>query len=135
MATTASIPQNIDDIRVYRSRTVVIASLVLADTSKIGASATEIFAADTNGSYCEYLTVCSRGTNPKTVFRVFYKTAASQGLIYEVTLEETAATETDALPMYRIAIQRKMLSGEKIFVSIGTSGTDGWAVSSYGGDY
>ena len=117
-------------------------TIATANTAKDGTgTVVTVFTANTNGSFVESIVFRAAGTNVATVARVFINngssnaTPANNTLVAELTLSATTLSEVSALAQYEIPINRRLPSGYKINITIGTTVSAGYAVTCFGGDY
>lgn len=106
-----------------------------------------------NDTRLDSIKVQALGTNVATVLRVFFNdglgTAASNfTLVHEETLPATTAIATTAIAGGNITllpinydnlgngkIPPYLKSGQKLYVSLGTTVAAGWSATAFGGDY
>lgn len=91
-----------------------------------------VFTASTNGDFLSRLSVQSLGTNPDSVLRIFENNGsditveANSCLLGELPLPATTASETAAWSSKVYNLNRRIKSGHRIYVTVGTAGSDGW---------
>ena len=131
-----------------------IATLITADTSLVTpvTNGVVIITGGENGTRIDGMKIRALGTNIDTVLRVFINDgigvlAVNFALVHEVQLVASTAGTDDItgvdlslLPFnYDNAgggeITPFLASGQKLYVSIGTTVASGYAVSVFGGDY
>lgn len=130
------------------------ATLLTADTSFTAPTTAGaiLITGGTNGTRIDGIKVRALGTNVATVLRIFFcdglGTAATNfALVHEIALAATTSAtsaitgvDTLLLPINydnagNGAIPPYLKSGQKIYVSLGTTVASGFAISCYGGDY
>lgn len=116
-------------------------ALATANTSRTGAAGTHamVFAAKEE-TFVHKLIIRSAGDNAATALRVFLNngeattTAKNNVLFAESTLESTSTSEVAALATEEVELGVWIPAGYRVFVTIGTAGTDGWHVSAVTGE-
>lgn len=131
------------------------AILTTADTSLTAPTTAGVvaFTAGANGSKIDGMKVRALGTNVATVLRIFVNdgqgTAATNFiLVYEVALSASAASPSASAQASDIlllpinydnmgsgVLPPYLASGQKIYVSLGTTVATGLAVTTFGGDF
>ena len=141
MASTSSIPQNIDPVFVYKGRWAA-ATLTTANTARDGTgTVSTIFTAAANGSMPTKVVLIPLGTNVASVARFFLNnggvtsTPSNNSLIGEVALPATTATEVDAQTPLYFHPAVLLLTTERVTCCIGTAVAAGWQITGTGGDY
>lgn len=118
-------------------------AITTANTAKDGTgTVVTVFTADaTDGSFVSRIIFRAAGTNVATVARIFINngstnaTAANNILVGEVTLPATTLSETSALNPVEYLCNFALNAGYKINITIGTTVSAGYYVSTVGGDY
>ena len=131
------------------------ATLTTADTS-LTAPATAgvvVLTGGANGTRVDGMKVRALGTNIQTVLRIFFNdglgvAAANFSLVYEQTLPISTASATAPAQSLDIlllpdnydnagsgCLPVALKSGQKLYVSVGTTVAAGYAVTAFGGDY
>lgn len=140
MASTASIPQNIDPIVGYQGNHSW-ATITGANTAKDGTgTVATVLTGTTNGTRLQNVVFRTLGTNVASVARIFLNngssnaTPANNSLIGEVSLPATTLTEV--AEQAEVAWHRSILlkNTERILVVIGTAVAAGWQVTGLGED-
>lgn len=99
------------------------------------------FTAGASGSYVQRLIARPCGTNVASVLRVFVNngstnsTVANNALIGEVSLAATTANAAGALQTFELPLNFALPAGYVINVTLGTTVSAGYVVSTIGGDY
>ena len=103
-----------------------------------------VFTADaTNGGYVQKmrLRAAPAGNTTATVARIWLNngstiaTATNSTLIDEITLPATTATAVAATANYEVPLNFALPAGWKIYLSLGTTSTNGWTATVFGGKY
>lgn len=151
MASTSSIPQNIDGVFPYTPKISWATAdgdggsagpIKTANTAKDGTGTLNlIFTAAANGSTCNRIRAVPVGTNVASVLRVFVNngstpTTASNNILWrELTLPATTLTEVAAQTEYVITSPIWLPNTYRLYAVIGTTVAAGWRVMAEGGDY
>jgi hypothetical protein len=137
---------------------VVPKTLVTADTSLTtpNTQGQGLLTGGTNGTRVDAIKARALGTNVASVLRIFFNdglgTAASNfSLVAEIKLPASTAAIADVtgtdillLPINydnaggvngNAVLPPYLKSGQKLYVSIGTTVATGWAITGFGGDY
>jgi len=101
-----------------------------------------VFTADaTNGGYVQRIRFRPLGTNAATVARIWINngsatsTAANNILFDEVSLAASTLSESSATSLTELPLNFALPPSYKIFVTLGTTASAGYAVSVIGGKY
>jgi hypothetical protein len=103
-----------------------------------------LFTADaTNGGFVQKIRfrMTPAGTSTATVCRIWINNGSTTGtatnnILYdEITLPATAASGTAATPSYEIPLNFALPAGFKLYATIHTASTNGWAATVVGGKY
>ena len=120
------------------------ASASAANTTKDLTTGTtySVFHADpTSGGYVQRIRFRPLGTNAATVARIWINNGSSTGvasnnvLFDEVSLSATTISETSANSLVELPLNFALPPGYKIFVTLGSTASAGYAVSVIGGKY
>lgn len=104
----------------------------------------QVFQADsTNGGYVSKIRIRATpaGNTTATVMRVWINnsgatTSSSNNTLFdEITLPATTASATAATANYEVPMNIALPASYKIYVTVGTSTTNGWQVTVVGGKY
>lgn len=118
---------------------VGVATITAANTNRDGLTGSyeTLYTAGSNGGYVEKILCRSKGTCVATVARFFIVKSggATAALVHEVTLAATSAIATAALTGYEVNLDVALEAGDMLKVAIGTTVSDGWAFTSFAGDY
>lgn len=100
------------------------------------------FTADaTNGGFVQRIRFRSLGTNSTTVARVWINNGGATGtatnniLWDEITLNATTATQVASLATQELPLNFGLPPGYRLYVTLGTGTSPGYAVSVIGGKY
>lgn len=101
-----------------------------------------VFTADaTSGGYVQRIRFRPLGTNNATVARIWLNngsatsTAANNVLWDEVSLAASTLSESSAMSLTELPLNFAMPPGYKIYVTLGTTASAGYAVTVIGGKY
>jgi hypothetical protein len=101
-----------------------------------------VFTADaTNGGYVQRIRFRPLGTNAATVARIWLNNgsatnvAANNVLFDEVSLAASTLSESSAMSLTELPLNFALPPNYKIFVTLGTTASAGYAVSVIGGKY
>lgn len=117
-------------------------ALATANTAMDGTGTVlTVFTAGTNGSYIDFISAKSAGTNIATVLRLFLNNGSSSAtpanniLIKEFSLPaitaSASAAQTDIIIPFAFAIPASYV----INATVGTTVANGWYIAGIGGDY
>lgn len=141
MASTASIPQNIDPVVGYQGNQAW-ATITAANTAKDGTgTVSTVLTATTNGTRFYNLVFRTLGTNVASVARIFINngstnaTATNNSLIGEISLPATTLTEVAEQDEVSWSRSIPLKNGYKINVVIATAVAAGWQVTGFGEDF
>ena len=118
--------------------------VLTANTNKDGIGSNQItaFTGGANGSFVQRLRLKAAGsTTSATVIRIFINngssigTAANNILFDEISVPAITLTETAATAVFEVPLNFAIPAGYVIFVTTGTTITNGLFVSVVGGDY
>jgi len=122
-----------------QSKTVTLAT---ANTSRTGATgAVEILYEADGPRYIDRIEYTPLGTNIATVARIFlnfaepFTEATNNGLLKEVTLPSTSASEVAALAQVSVDLDQYIDRGQRLIVSIGTTIAAGVALRAVVGNH
>jgi hypothetical protein len=118
-------------------------AITTANTAKDGTGTVlTVFTADaTEGGFVQKVRFRAAGTNVATVARIFINngstnaTAGNNILYDEITLAATTLSEVASLALYEVPLMIPLPAGYKINITIGTTVSAGYYVSTIGGKY
>ena len=125
---------------------VSAATVATANTALDGTGTmVTVFTAGADGSRVDQIRVANLGTNVASVMRFFVNTGAINDLIHEVTLPSNTISQVASSILIDITIPKNtsetacpipyLKAGQKINVTVGTTGAAGWKVVVHGADY
>lgn len=121
-----------------------VATVVSANTTTDLTSGTiyPIFTADTtNGGYVQRIRFRPLGSNPATVARVWINNgsdttvAANNTMWDEIAIALTTVSQTAAQATYELPLNFPLPASYRLYVTLGTAGTQGFDVTVIGGKY
>lgn len=116
--------------------------ITAANTAKDGTGTVDlVFTAGADGAFLQKLKIRPKGSNAATVLRVFLNngatptTATNNMLFEEVGLPLTTNTEVASIVGLELPMNIPLPATWRVYVTLGTLVTGGYAVTAVGGDY